>query len=117
MSTSSQKSVINKPLSVDFDLHTDGDEEFKNELIVLMIDNVKELHESLNKSVKVNNMDAFKEACHKVKPTISILNDKDLVDTIELLKNPIEDAKKADAIVLFNSLCEYLIKGLEEELK
>jgi hypothetical protein len=117
MNTSIQKSVATKPLAVDFDLHTDGDEEFKRELVALMIDNVNELKDSLRKAISQNNLDSFRETCHKVKPTISILNDKELIDVIEEIKHQIDENKKRDAVALFNRLCEYLISGLEEEIK
>lgn len=117
MNTSFQKSVTVKPLSIDFDLHTDGDEEFKHELVVLMIDNVKELQESLQKSIKQNDMAPFREVTHKVKPTIGIINDQELIDIIEELKQQTDESKKSLAASSFNRICEELIKGLEEELK
>lgn len=117
MNTSNHKSVIVKPLSIDFDHHTDGDEEFKQELIVLMIDNVKELQQSLSTSISLNNIDSFRETCHKVKPTISILSDQDLIDVIESIKHETNEAIRIDSVRVFNKLCDDLIKNLEEEMK
>jgi hypothetical protein len=116
MNTAIQNSNNRKPLSVDFDLHTDGDQEFKSELISLMIDNVRELQDSLVQAYKMNKPELFREASHKVKPTISILNDQELMDTIESLKLHVHDHKEP-IISLFNMLCENIIKALEEEIK
>ena len=117
MNISIQKSVNRKPLSVDFDLHTDGDLEFKAELVILMIENMRELQESWSKANKQNNLEIFRESCHKVKPTISILDDKELIDAIEQLKHQTDENEKKNTIAMFNRLCEDLIKGLEEEIK
>ena len=116
MNTALQNSNNRKPLSVDFDLHTDGDQEFKCELIALMIDNVRELKDSLVQACKMNKPELFREASHKVKPTISILNDQELMDAIESLKLHIHENREP-TIALFNMLCDNIIKALEEEIK
>ena len=104
-----------KPLAIDFDLHTDGDQEFKRELIVLMIDNIRELQESFTKSKDANQPGLFRETSHKVKPTISILNDHELMETIEALKNKGEGDNE-ETIRLFYALCDNLIKNLQAEM-
>ena len=117
MNTSMKKSVITKPLTIDFDLHTDGDEEFKKELIILMIDNIRELQEALSKAIMKSNIQIFRETSHKVKPTISIVNDKDLTDMIDELKLQPEETRTTETVLFFNRRCEDIIKDLEEEIR
>lgn len=112
-----QKSLNRKPLSVDFDRHTDSDQEFKTELVNLMIENMKELQESLQKANKQNNPKIFRESCHRVKPTTAILDDKELMDTIEELQRQTDENKKKNTIAMFNKMCEDIIKGLKDEIR
>jgi hypothetical protein len=56
-------------LSINYVLYTDGDQEFKRELISFMISNVKELKWSIS-----NRYDDFKRAAHKVKSTLTIID-------------------------------------------
>jgi hypothetical protein len=91
---------------VDLDLYTDGDPELRSELIVMMIDNIRELQQTLLK----NDFDIFRKVSHKVKPTIIMLNNKELTDTIEA----IAQTNNKEKITQFNSLCKGVIKGLED---
>jgi hypothetical protein len=102
-----------KPLSIDFDLYTDGDSDFKNELVVLMIDNIKELKQSLAEAGKSNNPETFRKACHKVKPTLSMIDDAEYNDIIEVLKCQIVNQ---NCIQLFNRLSDGILKNLEAEI-
>src|SRR5688572_27083072 len=75
----------NRPLHVDFDKYTDGDSDFKRELVVLMIDNISELLQSA-KSVETD-INQFLKVIHKIKPTIEMLEDPELNDTITSIKS------------------------------
>ncbi len=98
-----------KLLNIDFDLYTDGDQEFKIELIDLMISNLKEMQWSLGMDPEV-----FKKVCHKIKSTISILD-------CDILNRMIEDLNRADLkdrcskANLINAMCDNIIKNLEED--
>lgn len=95
-----------KVFVVDLDLYTDGDPDLRTELISLMIDNIHELQQSLQK----NDFDLFRKVSHKVKPTIIMLNDKDLNDIIE----EIGQTNSKEKINQFNAMCKELVKVLAE---
>ena len=100
-----------KPLTIDFDVFTEGDEEFKQELILLMIDNMKELQQSLESSAKV-----FRNICHKVKSTLSMLEDSELENLIKDLEDEhLSPEVKAFKAGLFDNMCTDIIKNLEKE--
>lgn len=112
----------NRPLKIDFDLHTDGDPVFKAELVQLLMENVTELRQSLDTAIKQNDPQAFLKTCHKVYTAISMLNDADLtyiVDKIRsIMRNPINPGDKtllADVAIL-NNISEAVWKSLEVEL-
>lgn len=71
-----------RPLFVDWKLHTDGDVTFKSELISLLIDNVRELLDSLEASISQNDRPLFLKTCHKVATAINLLNDTELSTTL-----------------------------------
>lgn len=74
-----------RPLFVDFDKYTDGDSDFKKELVVLMIDNIHELIGSL-KSVE-DDLQPFLKTIHKIKPTIEMLDDPEFNEKIAGVKS------------------------------
>jgi hypothetical protein len=107
--------IVEEPmrkLSIDFDLYTDGDLEFKSELTLLMLDNVRELQQSLSEAIKANDSEIFRKTCHKVKPTLSIIDDAEFNDIIEVLKCQIDNQ---NCISVFGTISHGIIKALEEE--
>jgi hypothetical protein len=103
-----------RPLFIDFDLYTDGDQDFKSELITLMIDNIRELQQSMKLASQQNNIDLFHKACHKVKPTISMLNDPAFIQCIEGL-NETDQNDTSGNMTMFDVLCNDIIRSLEKE--
>lgn len=114
MDTSIQK---RKPLAIDFDLHTDGDDEFKRELVTLMIDNIEELQESLKQSTKQNSIQLFRDCCHKITPTINILDDKQFTEAIESIKHQEDSSRREQAIARLLTLCSDVVAELRDEIK
>ena len=112
----SQKNDV-KVLSIDFDLHTDGDEEFKHELITLMIDNVKELRGALERSLKQNDIQSFHVCSHKIAPTLGIINDQEFLEIIETIKHQTSLSKNEYSVEMFNRKSEELIYELKKEAK
>jgi hypothetical protein len=105
-----------RPLSIDFDLYTDGDLEFKKELVVLMIDNLRELQQSLKAADQQNNLDIFRKTCHKIKPTISMLDDQDLnVNIDEMYADFSNVVTRQERNATLHSLCAGIIQSLEKE--
>ncbi|MEO7991297.1 MAG: hypothetical protein ABI663_17230 [Chryseolinea sp.] len=96
-------------LNIDFDLYTDGDQEFKVELIELMINNLKELQWALGM-----NLEVFKKVCHKIKSTIAILSCKTLNEVIEDLSSA-DTTDRWRKTNVVKELCDDIIKSLEAE--
>lgn len=118
MNISFLQSTSSRPLFIDFEQYTDGDAEFKRELITLMIDNLKEIQDALKEAAQRNMLEIFEKTCHKIKPTLSMLEDKDFIDTIQCIKTEFSNStKKEQQISAFNTTCHQIIKSLEKESK
>jgi hypothetical protein len=116
MENKNKYTIVAEPvrkLSIDFDLYTDGDLEFKNELTLLMLDNIKELQQSLSEAAKANDSEIFRKVCHKVKPTLSMIDDAEFNDIIEVLKCQINNQ---NCISVFGKISNGILKALEEEI-
>ncbi len=116
-----EKDPINKytktlrPLFIDFELYTEGDNDFKKELISLMIDNIHELQ----KSLLCDNKESFISVCHKVKATIAMLCDDELTDVIQALKtlmaaNDRDSDVYNEKVFFFDKTCLDVIESLQE---
>jgi hypothetical protein len=102
-----------RPLTIDFDMYTDGDPVFKSELVVLMMDNIRELNQSLLDASKANDAEVFRKTCHKVKPTLSMIDDAEFNDIIEVLKCQINNQ---NCVSVFNRISGDILKYLEQEI-
>jgi len=107
-----------RTLNIDFDQYTDGDAEFKQELVSLMIDDIGELQKSLGQATASNDPGIFLRGCHKSKTTVEMVNDKELTLLLaEMEEQIIQDkyrrsAVLQDKILLFNKLTRVLLKSL-----
>lgn len=109
------QTAANRPLFINFDQYTDGDAEFKKELIYLMIDNLKEVQHSLVEAAKNNKLEIFEKTCHKIKPTLSMLEDKDLLESIQSIKTEFSNnVGKGEWVTNFTMACNQIIKSLEK---
>jgi len=106
------KKSDNRPLHINFEDYTDNDSEFKQELIGLMIKDIKELQQSFDMLTLEKDHEIFKNTCHKIVGTISMLNDKEFTNTIEALKI---QGSGEDRTILFNRLSCDIIKSLTLE--
>jgi CheY-like chemotaxis protein len=113
--TSLKQPVDIRPLAIDFNQYTDGDPKSKWQLILLITGNILELVQSLHISIDQNKPEIFEKIYHKVKPTLSLLADMELMSVIDGIKSQSLSQDQQSMIVLFHNLCEGLIKGLEEE--
>ena len=102
-----------RPLFIDFDLYTDGDADFKKELITLMIENLRELQ----KVKQQNDHSLFLKACHKVKSTLNILNDNALNAVVNDLSEAAvkNEQGKQEHVAQLHALCEEIVRSLEQE--
>jgi hypothetical protein len=109
MNTSTLSADNNRPLFVNFDKYTDGDIEFKKELVALMIDNIYELIGSLKSTEQ--DIQIFLKTIHKIKPTIEMLDDPEFSEHIASVKA--EPGKQ----ILLNSLhniCTDIVHSLQK---
>jgi hypothetical protein len=104
-------SSLSRNLFIDFDLYTDGDEEFKQELIDSMIDNLVEMQQVLRDASQRNDAKLFQGVCHKIKPTLEMLADVELLDTVGKLKVVVTDAA---GIALLNKICKDIVQSLKQ---
>lgn len=98
-----------RPLFIDFNAYTDGDNDFKKELTELMIDNLRELCQVLKQS----DADLFHKVCHKVKATVVMLDDTELMQLMEDLKVSYTDSDRKE---LLDKICLAVIDSLKKEL-
>ena len=109
-----------RPLYIDFDQHTDGDAEFKKELVALMMEDLAELQKSLEVATRSNNPDVFLKGRHKSKTTVDMVNDKELNLLLEELEARIVQEKYLrsavleEQILLFNKLSTDVLESLSE---
>lgn len=104
-------SSVSRNLFIDFDLYTDGDEEFKKELIDSMIDNLVEMQQVLQEASRRNDTKLFQEVCHKIKPTLEMLADVELLDTVGKLKAVVTDPVSGAQL---NRICKGIVQSLKQ---
>ncbi len=100
----------NRPLFVDFDLYTHDDPDFKKELIGLMLKDVSELQSSLALAQELDDVSIYQKACHKMNSTLTILDDKELINVVAEVK---KDIKNPEGTSFFNRLCSEIINSLK----
>lgn len=115
-----------RPLNINFDIYSDSeDNEFKGELLTLMRGSILELQVAANESLATTNADIFRKAAHKAKSTLILLNDHELIQAVEDLKeflnqyaenrfNEQVNPRKLDTV---NELCDRIVESLEKEVE
>jgi CheY-like chemotaxis protein len=110
-----------RPLNIRLELYTDNDPEFQQELVLLMISNLRELQHAAYKSYYASTGSHFNTIAHKVKSTIIILDDTHIEDVIESVKEAFTQPEKTsqlqENINGFTRLSESIIKALNDEVK
>lgn len=101
-----------RPLFVDFNAYTDGDDEFKKELVDLMIDDLRELQQTLHLAAENNDIPLFQKVCHKIKTTLHMLDDPEFSGMLEELKTNLTDASR---VALLDRFCAAIIESLRKE--
>jgi hypothetical protein len=96
-----------RPLFIDFDAYTDGDNEFKKELVGSMVENLHELRHVLQQS----DISVYHKVCHKIKPTISMLEDEEFQKLIHELHTCFTDAQRIEAL---DKMCQGIVVSLEK---
>jgi signal transduction histidine kinase/CheY-like chemotaxis protein len=117
-----EPSTARKKASINIDLYTDGDPEFKRELAGLLIKNIQELQEHLQLALETNSAETFNKACHKVKTTLGMLGDDEFTSVIDGLKSQLNkgifgESQLKPELETFKGLCIKVTEGLEEEIR
>jgi hypothetical protein len=109
LNSSILKSPETRTLSIDLNAYTGGDHDFKRELIDLIIGNLEELKVTSTLALQKNDAHLFQLITHKMSTTLRMLDDQDLLGTVEQLKIMITDPSR---ITLLVNLCTGIIEGL-----
>ncbi|HEY8934229.1 MAG TPA: response regulator [Cyclobacteriaceae bacterium] len=112
-----EKKSDHRPLRVNFENFADNDYEFKQELIKLMINDIRELQQSFDIATIKNNYEIYRNMCQRMEGTINMLNDKEFTDTIDALKCKPQSLEKNGIVTLFNKLSNAIIESLTRESK
>jgi hypothetical protein len=104
-------------VNIRFDAYGEDDPDFKADLIMLMIDNIRELQEAAQECSEHKQGKVFSTAVHKTKSTINLLDDPELFLNIESIKEACNNwsdssLKKVDSFRIF---ADILIRSLEHE--
>lgn len=91
------------------ELHSDGDANFRSELITLMISDLKDLKEAFQEAVQTSCPDLFFKVVHKIKVTLEILCADRLIEAVSHSQLFFHGDD-------FIHLCEELISALRTEL-
>jgi CheY-like chemotaxis protein len=73
---------------------TDGDVEFRKELAQLLANNVIELMTSIESALEKDDPEIFIRSVHKTKTTLSILNDKELLERISGIQTKLKEQNR-----------------------
>ena len=109
-----------RPLKIDFSLHTDGDPFFKIELMQLLTDNLGELTRSLDHGLKSGDYTDFFSISHKVASAVSILNEPDLSNSVDQLKQCLKKGAPASCdehVSNFLQMTGELVRAMDHEVK
>jgi PAS domain S-box-containing protein len=106
---------------VSLEHYSEGDVEFKRDLAMLLIKNIKELHQSLLTALQTQDTGIFKRACHTGKTTLSMLEDAELDAVIERLKISIIKKSSGNTglksqVAQFEELVRKITRDLQEEI-
>jgi CheY-like chemotaxis protein len=109
-----------RPLKIKFELYADGDADFKTELVLLMISNLRELEFASYKAYYTGDARLFQTITHKVKSTLILLDDQEFTCAVDDLKYTFTTGEKTPGlqqkINKFNYLAESIIKTLDKEM-
>ena len=105
------------------DLYTEGNAEFKCELIGQFIQNLEELKLVFENSLAAKDAEMFRAVVHKSKTTVSVISYKPLSDILAVVKDEMKSTFEGGAIFpddvrdRFYSACNEAIHILQEELQ
>jgi len=107
-----------RPLYIQFDNYTDGNPDYKLELINLISANIKELQQAVHNAYHLKQFHAYQNVAHKVKSSILLLNDPELTTLYEEVKTIFKSMDSDPGIERVNRFIKLLaetLKSLEME--
>jgi PAS domain S-box-containing protein len=108
-------------ISDSLDMYTEGNLDFKRELIGHLLRNIVELQTALNDSLISGDKKPFHAAAHKCKTTLTMLGDSELLRVVDEVKAALDlqTTGKLSAILdqKFARLTKETMEGLTEELQ
>jgi len=115
--------VSENSVTSQLDLYTEGNAEFKRELIGQFILNLQELKTVFEIALSAKDADIFRSIVHKSKTTVSVISYKPLSDILSTVKDEMKAAIEGNAIfpnelrTRFYDACDEAIKMLQGELQ
>jgi CheY-like chemotaxis protein len=105
-----------RPVQIRFDLFQQSDSKFERDLLVLMVQNIRDLELACFKAYYAKDTRSYQAAAHKVKSTLVLLNDNAYSYTIEHLKEALISGEPDDMLrEKINKFCLFsqsVIKGI-----
>ena len=103
------------------DMYTEGNLDFKKELIGHLMKNIEDLKLALDTSIHAKNSNAFHSAAHRCRTTLTMLGDHELLKVVDEVKNALDHERNGALSAIldqkFNKLVKETIDGLSEELE
>lgn len=105
------------------DLYTEGNAEFKRELIGQFIQNLNELKVVFENALAAKDVEMFRSIVHKSKTTVGVINYKPLSDILGAVKDEMKSAFEDNAIfpnelrIRFYDASDDAIRMLQDELQ
>jgi PAS domain S-box-containing protein len=107
-------------ISETLDMYTEGNMDFKKELIGHLMKNIEELRLSLITSIREKDPVTFYAAAHKCKTTLTMLGDHELLTVVDEVKQALEQQHVGALNTIldqkFSKLVKETMDGLSEEL-
>jgi|SRR5688572_22269380 len=100
-------------LMANLDRCTDGDIEFRRELAQLLANNITEMMANIEKSVKVKDPNIMIRSVHKTKTTLTILNDNEMNEGINLVETKLKESSPVDLDIHVEKLISRCAKAVD----
>jgi hypothetical protein len=91
-------------LNIDFDQFPDADTEFQQELVSLMIADLRELHQCMSDAARLHDPELFLKGIHKANTTVRMINDAELIERLEQLKTDVEKNNMNKGLIFINAI-------------
>jgi CheY-like chemotaxis protein/HPt (histidine-containing phosphotransfer) domain-containing protein len=111
---------MQRAISDSLDMYTEGNLDFKKELIGHLMKNIEELKSALDTTMTSKDSSPFHNAAHKCRTTLTMLGDHELLKVVDEVKLALEHERNGALSTIldkkFNKLVKETMDGLSEEL-